>query len=104
MDPHPPQHRPRLPSTWGGPAGTTIEELAKVAGSRWAIEECFQSAKTEIGLDQYQVRRYEAWYRHITLATLAHAYLAVTANSRPKRIRTALSPSRWERSGVYGHT
>ncbi|MCP2353493.1 SRSO17 transposase [Nonomuraea thailandensis] len=88
-----------------GPAGTTIDELVKVAGSRWAIEECFQSAKTEVGLDQYQVRRYDAWYRHITLAMLAHAYLAVTAaNSRTKRIGTASSPSRWERSGVYWHT
>ncbi|GIH97928.1 hypothetical protein Psi01_85580 [Planobispora siamensis] len=88
-----------------GPVDTTIDELVKVAGSRWAIEECFQSAKTEVGLDQYQVRRYEAWYRHITLAMLAHAYLAVTAaNSRSKRIGTALSASRWERSGVCWHT
>ncbi|MFC6082312.1 IS701 family transposase [Sphaerisporangium aureirubrum] len=88
-----------------GPAGTTIGDLVKVAGSRWAVEECFQSAKTEVGLDQYQVRRYQAWYRHITLAMLAHAYLAVTAaNSRPRRIETALSPSRWERSGVCWHT
>ena len=39
-----------------------------MAGSRWGIEECFQTAKTETGLDQYQVRRYDAWYRHITLA------------------------------------
>jgi SRSO17 transposase len=42
-------------------------------------DECFQTAKTETGLDQYQVRRYDAWYRHITLAMLAHAYLCVTA-------------------------
>jgi SRSO17 transposase len=49
-----------------------------VAGTRWAIEESFQSAKGEVGLDQYQVRRYDAWYRHITLAILAHAFLTVT--------------------------
>lgn len=88
-----------------GPADTTIDQLVKVAGARWAIEECFQTAKTEIGMDQYQVRRYDAWYRHITLAMLAHAYLAVTAaNTVSKTARTAWSPSHWERSGVYWHT
>ncbi|MCW2914023.1 MAG: transposase, partial [Actinomycetia bacterium] len=70
-----------------GPAATTIEQLAGVAGARWAIEECFQSAKNEDGLDQYQVRRYDGWHRHITLAMLAHAYLAVTAANAPKSRR-----------------
>jgi SRSO17 transposase len=56
-----------------GPPGTTDEDLIRGAGTRWAIEECFQTAKTEVGLDHYQVRRYDAWYRHITLAILAHA-------------------------------
>jgi SRSO17 transposase len=79
--------------------------LVKVAGSRWAIEECFQTAKNEVGLDQYQVRRYDAWYRHITLAMLAHAYLTVTtANTARKRPKTASSPSPWERPDVYWHT
>ena len=58
-----------------GPAGTTLEELVRVAGTRWAIEECFEEAKGEVGLDQYEVRRWDGWYRHITLAMLAHAYL-----------------------------
>ena len=58
-------------------AGTTLEELVRVAGIRWAIEECFEEAKGQVGLDQYEVRRWEDWYRHITLAMLAHAYLAV---------------------------
>jgi SRSO17 transposase len=61
-----------------GPAGTPVEELVRVAGMRWTIEEDFEQAKGEVGLDQYEVRRYDAWYRHITLALLAHAYLAVT--------------------------
>lgn len=61
-----------------GPAHTPLRELVHVAGARWAIEESFQSAKGEVGLDQYQVRRYDAWYRHITLAMLAHAFLTVT--------------------------
>ena len=60
-----------------GPAGTTLPELARVAGNRWAIEECFEEAKEQVGLDQYEVRRWDGWYRHITLAMLAQAYLAV---------------------------
>jgi len=64
-----------------GPADTSDEELIRVAGARWAIEECFQTAKGQVGLDEYQVRRYDAWYRHITLAMWAHAFLAVAAQS-----------------------
>ena len=60
-----------------GPAGTTLAELVGIAGTRWTVECCFQQAKGEAGLDHYQVRRYDAWYRHITLAMLAHAFLAV---------------------------
>ncbi|MFF0516941.1 hypothetical protein [Streptomyces sp. NPDC004250] len=58
----------------------TIHELVQVAGERWAIEECFLAAKNECGLDQYEVRRYTGWCRHITLAMLAHAFLAATAH------------------------
>ena len=86
------------------PAGTTDEDLIRVAGSRWAVEECFQTAKTETGLDQYQVRRYDAWYRHVTLAMLAHAYLAVTAAIAPKALAAASSRSRSARSAVSWHT
>jgi SRSO17 transposase len=86
------------------PAGTADDELIRVAGSRWAIEECFQTAKNETGLDQYQVRRYDAWYRHITLAMLAHAYLAVTAATAPKALAAASSRSRSARSAVSWHT
>jgi SRSO17 transposase len=60
------------------PAGTSLAMLVHVAGTRWAIEESFESAKGEVGLDQYEVRRWPGWYRHITLALLAHAYLTVT--------------------------
>ena len=59
----------------------------KVAGIRWAIEECFEEAKGLVGLDQYEVRKWEGWYRHVTLAMLAHAYLAVVrlqANTGPE--------------------
>jgi SRSO17 transposase len=60
------------------PAKTPLRELARIAGVRWAIEETFQTAKNEVGLDHYQVRRYGGWYRHITLAMLAHAFLTIT--------------------------
>jgi hypothetical protein len=60
------------------PPEASLADLVAVAGRRWAIEESFQTAKGEVGLDHYQVRRYDAWYRHITLACLAHAYLTVT--------------------------
>lgn len=59
------------------PAEATLNELIAVAGARWAIEECFQTAKGQCGLDDYQVRRHQGWYRHITLAMAAHAYLTV---------------------------
>lgn len=87
-----------------GPPGTTDDDLIRVAGTRWAIEECFQTAKTEVGLDHYQVRRYDAWYRHITLAMLAHVYLAVTAAIAPKDLAAASSRSPSARSAVSWHT
>lgn len=61
-----------------GPEPTPLRELVRVAGLRWAIEETFQTAKGQVGLDQYQVRRYDSWYRHITLTMLAHAFLTTT--------------------------
>ena len=48
-----------------------------MAGARWAIEEGFEQAKGEVGLDHYEVRRWPGWYRHITLALLAHTFLVV---------------------------
>lgn len=59
------------------PAGTPLEELVRVAGTRWAIERCIEEAKGEVGLDQYEVRTWDGWYRHITLALFAHAMLTV---------------------------
>ncbi len=61
----------------------TVEELARVAGSRWVIEEGFQRAKGEVGLDQYEVRRWEGWHRHVTLCLLAHAFLEITRAAAP---------------------
>ncbi|MEU5191624.1 IS701 family transposase [Streptomyces klenkii] len=89
------------------PIDVDLGGLARIAGSRWAVEECFQAAKNECGLDEYEVRRYVGWYRHITLAMLAHAFLTVlAAQSRdtPKGAAEttppASSPSPWRRSGA----
>ncbi len=61
-----------------GRADTQLPELVRVAGMRWSIEEGLEDAKGTVGLDQYEVRKWNAGYRHITLALLAHAYLEVT--------------------------
>lgn len=71
-----------------GLAATALQGLVRVAGARWVIEEGFERAKDLVGLDQYEVRRWRAWYRHITLALLAHAYLEVT-----RAQATAVPPS-----------
>ncbi|MCA1599530.1 MAG: IS701 family transposase [Chloroflexi bacterium] len=60
------------------PVTTTLQTLVQVAGTRWAVEESLETAKGEVGLDQYEVRKWTGWYRHITLALLAHAFLTVT--------------------------
>jgi SRSO17 transposase len=66
------------------PRAAAMAELVRVAGARWAVEECFQTARNETALDHYQVRKHRGWYRHVTLAMCAHAWLAVTAAaSRP---------------------
>ena len=57
-----------------GPEHPTLRDLITVAGARWAVEGCLQTAKGGCGLDHSRVRRYEAWYRHVTLAMAALAY------------------------------
>ena len=64
-----------------GPRETQLAEVVRVAGMRWTIEVCFEDAKEVVGLDQYEVRKWIAWYRHITLAMLAHASLEVTRHA-----------------------
>jgi SRSO17 transposase len=68
------------------PVGTPLQALVAVAGRRWTVEESLELAKGEVGLDHYEVRRWEGWYRHITLAMFALAYLAV--------LRARLGPPR----------
>lgn len=75
---------------WGGPPGATLQELVRGAGSRWAVEECFEIGEGECGLDQYEVRSWVGWYRHITLALFAQALRTVirmqaAAEAGPKK-------------------
>jgi SRSO17 transposase len=67
----------------GGPPGTPVEELVRVAGTRWAIEECFELAKGDCGLDEYEVRGWTGWHRHVTLSMFALAVVAVIRSRVP---------------------
>lgn len=77
------------------PPRATAKDLAVAAGRRWSIESCFEAAKQETGLDEYEVRSWDGWYRHVTLSMLALAFLAAVraveadANRRPPRRRIA---------------
>ena len=78
------------------PQETSLIELAKIAGSRWQIEAAFEAAKGEVGLDHYEIRSWDGWYRHITLALCAHAFLSAlraSGHETPKRTATKGGPS-----------
>jgi SRSO17 transposase len=57
--------------------GTALQEMVQVIGTRWTVEQCFEVGKGEVGLDEYEVRSWQGWYRHITLCMLAQAFLTV---------------------------
>ena len=57
--------------------GTTIQKMVEVIGDQWTVEECFKIGKSSVGLDEYEVRSWQSWYRHITLCMIAMAFLAV---------------------------
>jgi SRSO17 transposase len=68
-----------------GPAGLPLVALVRVAGTRWRVEEAFQASKGLCGLDEHQVRRWRSWYRWVTLAMLAYAFLVVAAATQHTR-------------------
>ena len=74
--------RRSIPKPWeiayylsNAPVDTPLLTLAQVAGARWTVEQCFEEAKGETGLDHYEVRYWHSWHRHITLSMMAHAWL-----------------------------
>jgi SRSO17 transposase len=72
-----------------GPETVTLPEVVQVAGTRWQVEDAFELAKGEVGLDEYEVRHWVGWYRHITLAMLTLAYLTVVKVEARKKGRMA---------------
>jgi hypothetical protein len=80
------------------PRPVPLARLVKVAGQRWRIEEAIQTGKGLAGRDQHQVRRWRSWYRWVTLAILAHAFLVVAAllqRIRSPVTRSATCSSAW---------
>ena len=74
------------------PADTPLAKLAQVASTRYTIEQCIEEAKGETGLDDYEVRYWHSWYRHITLSMMAHAWLA-SVRCKATEKKGGLSPS-----------
>jgi SRSO17 transposase len=85
-------------STWC-PVGTSIETLVKVEGHRWAIEDSFETAKNELGLDHNETRSWHGWHRHVSLVMLTFAMMAVIryrANSAaPQKMNPGKALRRW---------
>jgi SRSO17 transposase len=82
------------------PQEATLEEVVRVAGTRWVIEQLFEAAKGEVGLDHYEVRSWTGWYRHMTLAMWALALLAVlrAGTITVEAVKKSLSPMEdWSR-------
>jgi SRSO17 transposase len=80
------------------PEETPLVEMAQVAARRYSIEQCFEEAKGEAGLDQYEVRTWPSWHRHITLSMMAHAFLAsIRTIETEKKTRPRSQPMNWPR-------
>jgi SRSO17 transposase len=74
------------------PARTSVETLVRIASSRYTVEQCIEEAKAETGLDEYEVRFWHSWYRHITLSMMAHAWLAsIRQQEQKKKVRKLMS-------------
>ena len=78
------------------PTGTSLEEMVAAFGARWTVEQCFEEAKGEVGLDEYEVRSWHGWYRHITLSMLSLSFLTALRAYGEETIRKK-SLSSWTR-------
>ncbi len=92
-------------TTWC-PAGTTIETLVAVEGQRWAIEDAFETAKTELGLDHNETRSWHGWHRHLSLVMLAFAMLATIRHraNAPPPPKTLINLTRTRRTSSAGRS
>ncbi|MGZ6364290.1 MAG: IS701 family transposase [Ktedonobacterales bacterium] len=84
-----------------GPADATLQQVVEVAGARWQVEQAFELAKGEVGLDEYEVRTWVGWYRHITLAMFALAYLTVV-RLHAQQVQPGRQPQKGGRSQRKG--
>lgn len=75
------------------PVDRPLPEIVRAAGTRWAIEAVFKLAKGPVGLDHYEVRSWQGWHRHITLALLALAALAIGAATKGEPCAPSISPA-----------
>ncbi len=74
------------------PDRTSFKTLIWVASSRYTVEQCIEEAKGETGLDEYEVRFWHSWYRHITLSMMAHAWLAsIQRQEQEKKVQEPMS-------------
>ena len=74
------------------PPKTSLETLVRVASTRYTVEQCIEEAKGETGLDEYEVRFWHSWYRHITLSMMAHAWLAsIRRREQEKKVQELMS-------------
>lgn len=81
------------------PVTVTLPTLARVASARFAVEQCFEEAKGQAGLDEYEVRLWPSWHRHITLTMMAHAWLTVVRAEDAAAV-PALEPPKGGRGSV----
>lgn len=74
------------------PEGTSFETLIRIASRRYTVEQCIEEAKGETGLDEYEVRFWHSWYRHVTLSMMAHAWLAsIRLQEQEKKVPEPMS-------------
>jgi SRSO17 transposase len=66
--------------------GTSLEEMVEAFGARWTVEQSFEEGKGEVGLDEYEVRAFQGWYRHVTLSMLSLAFLTVLRANREEDV------------------
>jgi SRSO17 transposase len=93
--------------------GTTLADMVQAIGTRWTVEQCLEEAKGQVGLDEYEVRSWQGWYRHITFCMLAHAFLtvlraqsqaAVPLSDAPEEKNRSNPPHRTPSPGPWTHS